>query len=147
MKKIIFLTLVMILGISSVSFGKSYLCISDVGTIFKSRNEVWDTDKLAGNRYILKTNQNGDIYHFGFFGEDLSFCPRSEVIDNDQNTRSFKYFKTCRTTYREVGNTNTEVVFNSKNLKFQVYISGRYISKTIKKGTGGLLEIGKCSEI
>ena len=38
MRKIIFLTLVMILGMSSVSFGKSYLCITD-----EERNLLADT--------------------------------------------------------------------------------------------------------
>ena len=56
MRKIIFLTLVMILGISSVSFGKSNLCISDVGTGLQYKKNKWKTEKYLVKRFIVKTN-------------------------------------------------------------------------------------------
>ncbi len=89
MKKIIFLTLVMIFGMSSVSFGKSYLCISDVGVMFQKKNQVWETKKLSGNKYLLKTNQNEGLYHFSFFGSKSNFC----FNNNTKEIKSFKHLK------------------------------------------------------
>ena len=52
MKKITFLTLVMILGMSSMSFGKSYLCISEVGRIFDHNPEV---RIVPEEKYVVRT--------------------------------------------------------------------------------------------
>ena len=45
MKKITFLTLMMILGMSSVSLGKSYLCISDVVRYISYVGDEWKVYK------------------------------------------------------------------------------------------------------
>ena len=51
MRKITFITLMMILGMSSVSFGKSYLCITERG-LFILPDENWLMDK---KRVLIKT--------------------------------------------------------------------------------------------
>ena len=83
MRKFIFLTLVMILRMSSVSFGKSYFCESEVGTSFKLRNDVWDIINLRSNKYIIRTSDGGKVInYFGWFGEDEDLCPYNFPISH-----------------------------------------------------------------
>ena len=42
----------MILGMSSVSFGKSYLCISEIGQSFNHYGDRWKQSKLVETKII-----------------------------------------------------------------------------------------------
>ena len=61
MRKITFITLVMILGMSSVSFGKSYLCIDDTSSyiFLKIDNSFhlygkYESVEVVPTKYIIK---------------------------------------------------------------------------------------------
>ena len=62
MSKKLFLTLVLILGISSLSFGKSYLCMSEkMGMYAWSIDKKWQDfgmDKNVGTAFILKLTED-----------------------------------------------------------------------------------------
>ena len=67
MIKIIFLTLVMILGMSSVSFGKKYLCSTKVGVAViptfgknntkEQRENIWGLEVMGITEYLVKTDE------------------------------------------------------------------------------------------
>ena len=68
MRKIIFLTLVMILGISSVSFGKRYFCKSKVGVAViptygknntqEQREKIWGLRVMGSDEFLVKTDKS-----------------------------------------------------------------------------------------
>ena len=63
MSKKLFLTLVLILGMSSLSFGKTYLCIEDLYKIFTFYPGEWNQTKFgksAGQKFILKTYEGSE---------------------------------------------------------------------------------------
>ncbi len=63
MRKIIFLTLVMILEMSSVSFGKQYLCKSKLGIAViptsgknntqEQREKIWGLKEIGGDQFLV----------------------------------------------------------------------------------------------
>ena len=154
MKKFIFLTLVMIIGMSSVSFGKSYFCESEIGTSFKLRNDVWEIINLRGNKYIIRTSDGGEVInYFGWFGEDENLCPHNFFL-NYLSKGSELEFLTCRSYSKQEGRTITEISLDTKRLRFQVFMTGHLLKHGLKvygeidrSVMGSLVEYGKCSEI
>ena len=67
MIKITFITLVMILGMSSVSFGKQYLCKAKVGVAViptfgknntkEQRENIWGLEVMGITEYLVKTDE------------------------------------------------------------------------------------------
>ena len=157
MRKITFLTLVMILGMSSVSFGKEYLCISDVGVGLKFKNQKWEPINSSEEKFIVKTVLNSVrkvfipsikmyVESINPFGTDKSLC------GGESDTHLYDYpLMTCYSS--QVGirdRTLTEFNFDLKSLKFQLYVSGSFIMNH----SGGMSEtyptmfrVGECSEI
>ena len=66
MRKFTFLTLMMLLGMSSVSFGKQYLCKSKVGVAViptfgknntkEQREKIWGLQVMGITEYLVKTD-------------------------------------------------------------------------------------------
>ena len=67
MKKFTFITLVMILGMSSVSFGKDYLCLSSHGILITNNQyrklplEKGSGYSLNKLRFMVKTEGNNSL--------------------------------------------------------------------------------------
>jgi len=84
MKKIIFLTLVMILGMSSVSFGKTYFCTSDLGVHFIYGVDDWSVINMEG-KWVVKTEGNDErIESIKDFDHDSYSCKDgTDVMNKD----------------------------------------------------------------
>ena len=105
MIKIIFLALFLIFGISSLSFGKSYLCIAEIWyfTSYDEDKKKWDfnggyvehrederkfilkTEKLKSKKYGGKFKEVF-IQSFNEHGNSKNYCKKDEYTDYDQNT-------------------------------------------------------------
>ena len=146
MRKITFLTLVMILGMSSVSFGKSYLCISEIEKFitFSERKKKWielkTPSSLEHNKFILKTYKNDKgIESFTEFGSKHDYCSGKGKLTSESFVKLKKgishiYF--CDVSFL-IGRTN--LVFVSDRLRFKL--------GNMTKGVMDRLQYGKCSEI
>ena len=75
MRKITFITLMMIIGMSSVSFGKEYLCISDINSYFFFKDGKYKSEEYVPSKYIIKTEDNDNrMVSVKELGEDNYFC-------------------------------------------------------------------------
>jgi len=152
MIKFTFITLMMILGMSSVSFGKSYLCITERG-LFILPDENWLMDKKKGldkNKILVKTEGNNrKMISVKFFGKDRYLCKVGEklfekgfgVISGVGESIKGGNFLTCRQphTILEGGFTKVEFILNLKKRKFHFY--------NLLEFRMGQTYSGKCEEI
>ena len=128
MRKIIFLTLVMIFGVSSVSFGAKYLCVSSKSAIITTREGVTNTKRigkflvvtkcldLLGN-IDVKCKHRGDyIYSVKSFGiKGKVWCKDNQPIESPDS-------KVLSCNKKNPNSGNTKVEFNM-NFKPSDYIS------------------------
>jgi len=131
MKKIIFLTLVMILGMSSVSLGKSYLCISEKGRILDN----WEVLKITEKKIIVKTEDNNErIESVKYFGSKNNYICRdgTDVMFKNFKSRVEKgksvkgnTFLSCRLTYlkRFGSHIHTDFILDLKKMVFYFYFN------------------------
>ena len=157
MKKFIFLTLVMILGMSSVSFGKSYLCISDVVGYFSYVGDEWKVYKTEREKIIVKTEGNDKrMKSVKYFGDREKYICRygTDVMDknykgkiNVEKGKSVKgnTFLSCRLTYLKSsgGHVHTEFILDLEKMLFDLYIN---FSRSKRKVRINEIHKGKCSE-
>ena len=98
MIKIIFLALFLIFGISSLSFGKSYLCMSEkMGMYAWSIDKKWQDfgmDKNVGTAFILKlTEDESKIKSLNRVKPKQTLCRESESSVFYTDNPSEKNFK------------------------------------------------------
>ena len=157
MMKFTILTLMMILGMSSVSFGKSYLCIPERGTLLTpNKNHITTKQsEFDRNRFLVKTEGNNrKMISVKFFGESYYMCKVGEVYFEKGHGilsgvgESIKGgdFLTCRQphTTSNGGYTQNEFNLNIKTKKFNFY------NMEMKFGGDdrfGQTFFGKCEEI
>ena len=154
MIKFTFITLMMILGMSSVSFGKSYLCITERG-LFILPDENWLMDKKKGldkNKILVKTEGNNKkMISVKYFGDDVNYCMVGKVIIQKgivisgvgESIKGGDYL-TCRQpeTSSEGGFTGVEFNLNIRTRVFNLY------TMSLKRNLRlGMSIFGKCEEI
>ena len=133
MRKFTFITLMMILGMSSISFGKSYLCIPERG-IFLTPDENWlITKKIVfdKNKFLVKTEGNNTkMISVKFFGADYYTCKVGEkyieggkVYSGVGESIKGGDFLTCRQphTSSNGGFTKDEFILDFKKREFHWY--------------------------
>ena len=142
MKKITFLTLVMILGMSSVSFGKPYICISDVVAGIDTLG-VKKIDEVG--KFLVKTNQlhwssGGYILSVKEIGLKNPLCK-----NNKKPIKEHSYILSCNKT-TTFGNVEVEFNLNLKNLN---YIEFQLFKSRFDRITTPyyLMYLGECEEI
>jgi hypothetical protein len=145
MIKIIFLTLVMILGMSSVSFGKKYLCSTKVGVAVipthgknntkEQRERIWVIRKMSATNFLVETDEYDtkmlSVYELGGSVEEKQqnhWCVTDK--SNEYYTRGSKSHLeidsqtgrvlSCRTTHSGSGEGRTyfEFIFELETMKF-----------------------------
>ena len=152
MRKFTFITLMMILGMSSVSFGKSYLCIPKKGTLLTPKVNILVTNQSDLNRkkFLVKTEGNNrKMISVKFFGKYRYLCKVGEklfekgfgVISGVGESIKGGNFLTCRQphTILEGGFTKVEFILNLKKRKFHFY--------NLLEFRMGQTYSGKCEEI
>ena len=155
MRKITFITLMMILGMSSVSFGKSYFCLPTSGTTFLDDNfhiRNINKDKLKGidDKWLVKTEGNDrKMISVKFFGEDWYLCKVGEkYIDGGKVWsgvgESIKGgdFLSCRQPHTSLNGGFTK---NEFNLNFKTKVFYYYSMSSL--GRIGEVTFGRCEEI
>ena len=156
MRKIIFLTLVMILGMSSVSFGKEYLCISEVGRLVTYTDE-WSVHEIMLNKFIVKTERNDErMESVKFFDKDYYLCrDGTDVMDKNykgkidyEKGESIKgnTFLSCRLTFLKSSGSHvhTEFILDLEKMLFDFYTNFSRSERSIRMTQ---IYKGKCSEI
>ena len=132
MKKFTFISLVMILGISSISFGKSYLCLTSNG-ILLTGNQYHHIPEptLNESKFMVKTEGNNrKMISVKPFGEKGIMCVVGDTISRGGKVTSGigvsikgGDYLTCRhpVPLKNGGYTNIEFILNIKNNKFTAY--------------------------
>ena len=158
MRKIIFLTLVMILGMSSVSLGKSYLCLKDVSSMFVFLDGKYEIVSVKPFKYIIKTEDNDNrIVYVKYFGSENYICKdgefdRENIGDKNISVKSVRgvKFLTCRVPYKKEygGHTYKEFNLNLNLMRFNYYTNYDHSHTSSHENTNGsVYEKGKCEEI
>jgi len=156
MRKFTFTTLMMILGMSSVSFGKEYLCVStyDVHPLFHQNK--WNIQSYGSSKYVIKTDKEGKkILSFKNFGQDYIHCPMNPKDDpletltpqiqqyvkrnNDRQVLYKNGVISCRSTWVKGKTTMMDINFEPKRMKFHIFSTGFHDSIS--------LTVGKCEEM
>ena len=150
MRKFTFITLMMILGMSSVSFGKSYLCITELSHKFGFYDGKYLSGQLLERKFIIKTEDNDNrMVSVKKFGEGSYFCKDGEEGEYQGGINvSIKggNFLTCRVPFKKEygGHTYKEFNLDFRFLRFILFTN----FDNSKEGLfGNLVEIGKCEEI
>ena len=160
MRKFTFITLVMILGMSSVSFGKSYLCIPSQWVSLKyldkdgkesRKSRVVKEDEIPKtSKFLVNTEGNNrKMISVKFFGSDYYICKVGEKrIQYDRVwsgiSESIKGgdFLTCRQPHTISNGGYTKMEFNL-NIKTKDF---NYYKMNVRFGNG-LSLFGRCEEI
>ena len=166
MRKITFITLVMILGMSSVSFGKSYLCIDDTSSyvFLKIDNSFhlygkYESVEVVPTKYIIKTEKNDNrMVSVKEFGKDNYFCKEGGggTYGGGKNV-SIKggNILTCRVPYIKEygGHTYKEFNLDLELMRFNYYKNVdhtyhlNYETFGVNFPNGSIHKKGKCEEI
>ena len=143
MKKVIFLTFVMIFGVSSVLFGKQYVCVSDAGMEIDNFEGVKKIDEVG--KFLVKTNQlhwssGGYILSVKEIGLKNPLCK-----NNKKPIKEHSYILSCNKT-TTFGNVEVEFNLNLKNLD---YIEFQLFKSRFDRITTPyyLMYLGECEEI
>ena len=142
----------MTLGVSTVSFGKSYLCLPSIAA-YLSEDSVSVSDyskNNSGDQILVKTEGNNrKMISVKFFGKDRYLCKVGEklfekgfgVISGVGESIKGGNFLTCRQphTILEGGFTKVEFILNLKKRKFHFY--------NLLEFRMGQTYSGKCEEI
>ena len=138
MIKKIFLSLILILGISSSTFGKEYLCEDNLRVDGLFHGNKWNTHSWSSLKYIIKTDKEGKrLTSFKRLGGDSSFCPINPEDDpyNTHKPVKQQYVKrpgdrqqvyangviSCRSTWIEGKATIIDINFEPKRMKFHMF--------------------------
>ena len=132
MRKFTFITLLMILGMSSVSFGKTYLCLSSNGILFTGNQyHNLPLENLNKLRFMVKTEGNNrKMISVKPFGEKGIICVvgdklmrGGEVTSGTGESILGGNYLTCRQphTFLNGGYTNIEFILNTKKNEFTSY--------------------------
>jgi len=155
MNKFTFITLMMILGISSVSFGKTYLCLPSNG-ILLTGNQYHNIPEptLNENKFMVKTEGNNrKMISVKPFGEKGIICSVGEkLVRGGKVTSGIGVsikggdYLTCRhpVLLKNGGYTNFEFILNIKKNEFTSYTMDL---EFIKGEKVGVIQSGKCEEI
>ena len=138
----------MILGMSSVSFGKSYLCIGDIEKrIVRYPSDIgtgeWE-DKDRSNqklpKFILKTSEKGLISSFKLFGSKSDHCDEN-IPENKPLLGNLRNFESQNIQYCDFqkGSSKNSIVVNLD--------SGHFFLSWLLEGRDSWLFYGKCEEI
>ena len=166
MRKITFITLVMILGMSSVSFGKSYLCIDDTSSyiFLKIDNSFhlygkYESVEVVPTKYIIKTEKNDNrMVSVKEFGKDNYFCKDGGggTYGGGKNV-SIRggNILTCRVPYIKEygGHTYKEFNLDLELMRFNYYKNVdhtyhlNYETFGVNFPNGSIYKKGKCEEI
>ena len=152
MRKFTFITLMMIFGMSSVSFGKSYLCIPTQGVGLGSVGSgdlIYSKENIVNKKFIVKTEGNNKkMKSVKEFGEIHFICNDKDSLKKDVGVSSTKVIKggdflSCRKTVpiSQGGYTYQEFNFNFKYKDFNYYYMDMYLIRL------GSVYSGKCEEI
>ena len=155
MRKITFITLMIILGMSSVSFGneKMYLCIPERGVNFGNTSDTIEKSVWFSYKYVVKTkDNNSEMVSVKEVGKDYFFCKSGEVLRDNMYLNitsgvgeSIKggYVLTCRHphTREEGGHTQNEFNLNLRKMIFNSYFMYFNMVRI------GYIHSGKCEEI
>ena len=155
MRKITFITLMMILGMSSVSFGneKMYLCIPERGVDFGRDSDTIEKSVWSYYKYVVKTkDNNSEMVSVKRVGVDYFFCKSGEVLRGNMykdvtsgvgESNKGEDVLSCRQphTKEKGGYTQTEFILNLKEMYFRSYWMNFNIVKI------GHLFTGKCEEL
>ena len=146
----------MILGISSVSFGneKMYLCIPERGVDFGRDSDTIEKSVWSSYKYVVKTkDNNSEMVSVKEVGKDYFFCKSGEVLRDNKLYlnitsgvgESIKggYVLTCRHphTREEGGHTQNEFNLNLRKMIFNSYFMYFNMVRI------GYIHSGKCEEI
>ena len=150
MRKITFITLVMILGMSSVSFGKSYLCISEIGNTLYFIDGKYKNTGVIESKFVVKTEDNDNrMVSVKEFGKDNYFCKDGGggTYGGGKNV-SIRggNILTCRVPYIKEygGHTKKEFILDLKFLRFDFY---QNFDNSKEPFFGNITLKGKCEEI
>ena len=157
MRKFTFITLMMILGMSSVSFGKEYFCVSDIYSYFFFKDGKYKSEEYVPIKYIIKTENNDNrMVSVKEFGKDNYFCKEGGggTYGGGKNV-SIKggNILTCRVPYIKEygGHTFKEFNLDLKFMRFNYYknIDHTYnVNFEYTTFTNGVVsKKGKCEEI
>ena len=142
---------------SSVSFGKSYLCLSEIGKFIKKSDGQYESSSFTQQKFIIKTEDNDNrMVSVKFVGEEYYICKDGqngwdgeslETLGSGMNV-SIKggHFLSCRVPYLKEygGHINIEFILNLKFMKFDYY----HNSENIKMNNFGTsIFKRKCEEI
>ena len=157
MSKITFITLMMILGMSSVSFGKSYLCISEIGKFIDKSDGQYESSRITPKKIIIKTEDNDNrMISVKFFGKEYFICKDGqngwdgeslETLGSGMNVSTKGgHFLSCRVPYLKEygGHIKIEFILNLEFMKFDYYHNSENIQM---KNWGTSIIKGKCEEI
>ena len=154
MKIVIFVALIMTLRDSTVSFGKSYLCLPSIAA-YLSEDSVSVSDyskNNSGDQILVKTEGNNKkMISVKYFGDDVNYCMVGKVIIQKgivisgvgESIKGGDYL-TCRQpeTSSEGGFTGVEFNLNIRTRVFNLY------TMSLKRNLRlGMSIFGKCEEI
>ena len=155
MRKITFLTLVMILGMSSVTFGKSYLCITDEerNLILNPNERIIHEDKfivktLGNDKSMISVKEFGKDYYKCLEGSEFGYPTSDSVVEKNTSIKGNTYL-TCRTTYLKIngGHIQSEFVLDLERMIFINYFNNyRSSSPSTLTFSVGVTK-GKCEEV
>lgn len=151
MKKIIFLTLVMIFGMSSVSFGKSYLCLTDEQRTINLNKEhrIVQEEKfivktLGNDRSMISVKEFGQNWYVCREGSDSIYTVHPSPVERGKSIRGDN-FLSCRQTFIKIygGHTHHEFILDLERMIFVFYWNSLRSHSISSLG----ITTGKCSEI
>ena len=159
MRKFTFITLMMILGMSSVSFGKTYLCVSDINSYFFFKDGKYKSKEYVPSKYIIKTEDNDNrMVSVKELGEDNYFCKDGGggTYGGGKNV-SIRggNILTCRVPYIKEygGHTYKEFNLDLELMRFNYYKNVdhtyhlNYETFGVNFPNGSIYKKGKCEEI
>ena len=155
MMKFIFITMMMILGMSSVSFGKSYLCITDEerNLILNPKERIIHEDKfivktLGNDKSMISVKEFGKDYYKCLEGSEFGYPYSDSMIEKDKSIKGNTYL-TCRSTYLKIkgGHIQSEFVLDLERMIFIYYWNNYHSSSSSTLGFGVGIIKGRCEEI
>ena len=142
MRKITFLTLVMIFGMSSVSFGKEYLCypyhyiVDDLSSGGKGEFSIFPTDFIRGKseiKYMVKTEGNdekmksvkqvGEKYYFCEVGKKVQWSMDEGLKYGEGRSMTSEDYRICYTPLNFINGYPNSFDFslNLRKMIFKLY--------------------------
>jgi len=148
LKMKLFLLSLFICLISTSAFAEGFLCVADAATGFKynKSNQAWksSTFNVEKNKYIIRRPTEEDEYRSAKF-------KNAKWVVSEFGSTTLSY--DCAKDINEYGYLNCafysfgKFIFNSKELRYQIYMQGAYLSNDNEWIDSPHIEIGTCSKI